>query len=221
MSAAYEGTVEETSQSEQEEHDHEPGERCGAELITDFDDSDIEEIGDYLHDKLGLTSLDTWFEWNDTSATINLRGEFPNKKAAGHAQIVPVDSDADEAATLEETPTQRFIRLRDREIAIESADFGDKLRAFADKVTPDVFCDLYADLCHLFEFITHNDDLTLDDLLEYDPAQVFPMTSSHARAFGDIVFRLLGLERHESSLELIAAAKENHEYRKNSKSAAA
>jgi len=53
-----------------------PNQRCGAELITEFD---MEEIGDYLHDKIGLTDLDCWFQWSDTSATIWLRGEFPNQ----------------------------------------------------------------------------------------------------------------------------------------------
>jgi hypothetical protein len=79
----------ETTQREQHERGHR---RCGGELVVDFD---IEEIEDYLHDKIGLTSLDCWFEWNESTATITLRGEFPIKTGVtrGHATSTQVLSD--------------------------------------------------------------------------------------------------------------------------------
>jgi len=71
----------ETTQREQQERGHRPDDCCGAELVTDFD---MEEIGDYLHDKIGLTSLDCWFEWDDIIATLYLKGEFPIKASVTH-----------------------------------------------------------------------------------------------------------------------------------------
>jgi len=73
----------ETTQREQHEHGHR---RCGGQLVVDFD---IEEIEDYLHDKIGLTSLDCWFEWNESIAILYLRGEFPIKTDVTHGHPTP------------------------------------------------------------------------------------------------------------------------------------
>lgn len=201
MTATHQHTAEEATT---------PTECCGPELITEFD---IEEIADYLHDKMRLTSLDCSFNWNDTNATVSLTGKFPVKVGAASSKGLPADL-ADEEDRPDETTLKELVRLRDEAIAAEAEDFAKALRALADTVTPDSFCDLYADLCHLFEFV-YCEDFTTEDLIGYDPATAFPSTSDYARAFSDIVSNCSDTSVMYHPIGLILRAKRTTRFRRS------